>query len=77
MFLGIFISQLADVDQLLSCIHKNVDRERFGKIEKCKEDARVLRSDPDGLDMRHCSLDVLYVDDNSHISFFTAGTNLW
>ena len=30
VFLGIVISQLADVDQLLSCIHKNVDRERFG-----------------------------------------------
>ena len=27
--------------------------------------------------MRHCSLNVLYVDDNSHISFFMAGTDLW
>ena len=25
--------------------------------------------------MRHCSLNILYVDDNSHISFFMAGTN--
>ena len=27
--------------------------------------------------MRHCSLYVLYVDENSHISFFMAGTDLW
>ena len=77
VFLGIVISQLADVDQRLPCINKNVDRERIGKIEKYLEDVRVLCSDPDSLDRRHCSLDVLYVDDNSHISFFMAGTDLW
>ena len=48
MFLGIVINQLADIDQLLSCINKNVVRERFGKIEKYKEDVRVLCSYPDG-----------------------------
>ena len=34
---GIVISHVADVDQLLSCIHKNVDRERFGNMEKYKD----------------------------------------
>ena len=49
VFLGIVINQLADMDQLLSCIYKNVDREWFGKIEKYKEDVRVLCFDPGGL----------------------------
>ena len=44
------------VDQLPSHVHDKVDREQFGKEQKY-EDVRVLCSDLDGLDVRHCGLD--------------------
>ena len=60
----------------LRCVHKNVYRERFGKIQKYEEVITIICSDPDNFDMKRFSLHVLYVDDNYQISFFMARTDL-